>query len=104
VNDCAVETQRAAEAIVAAATKPGPSTGGVCVVSELSPGARVVRVTGIGGSPDPLPVFAWSQTFDDRITAQGSSLVGRRVFVIVADRQPFIVDLVVSAPTSSVGG
>jgi hypothetical protein len=84
-----------------------PSAGGVCIVSAINPGAvlagglpvgRQVNVTGVGGSPVPVPVFAWSQTFDDRITALGSRLVGRRVYVLLADRQPFIVDVAVSAP------
>lgn len=103
--DVALETRRAAEATVAAANRPGPSAGGVCIISEMSSGARVVKVTGIGGSPDSLQVFAWSQVFDARITAMGSALLGRRVFVLVADRQPFIVDLAVSAPiVTTVGG
>jgi hypothetical protein len=89
------------------AAPTAPSVGGVCVISDVTPGVamvgalpvgRSVKVTGVGGSPVPVPVFAWSQVFDDRITTLGGRLVGRRVFVLLADRQPFIVDLAVSAP------
>jgi hypothetical protein len=108
------EVQLLADAISNAAPVPPPA-GGVCVISDVIPGAivagvaqpggRSVRVTGLGGSPEPIQVPTWSQTFDDRITALGTELTGRRVFVLIMDRQPFIVDLV-SAPvvTAIVGG
>lgn len=98
------------------AAPAAPTAGGVCVVSEVisgviaagyvDPSSRVVKVTGLGGSPAPIRVMAWSQVFDDRIVSLGSALVGRRVFVLVADRQPFIVDVAVSAPivTTVAGG
>ena len=89
------EAQLLADAISNAAPTP-PNAGGVCIISDISPGvtaagftqprSRIVKVTGLGGSPQPIQVFAWSQTFDDRVTLSGRALVGRRVFVLMADR------------------
>ena len=104
------EAQLLADAISNAAPV-APSAGGVCVISDIVIGTlasvgRTVKVTGLGGSPMPMPVLLWSQTFDDRITTSGTALIGRRVYVVLSDRQPFIVDLAVSAPivTTKVGG